>query len=191
MSLNIKELIIKYGYLAIFTGCVAEGETFTILGGVAVHEGLLHYIWVLIVSMIGGILGDQILYWIGNHYGVHILYRIKKHKSKILKVNKLIKTNPSLFVIGVRFMYGFRIIGPIIIGASHLNPIKFFILNIIGAAIWSLLFVNLGYYAGSIIIPILHKINEYMRYLVFIMIITLLIFLIIKFIYFFCKKKYK
>ncbi len=70
-----------------------------------------------------------------------------------MKANRLIKRRPSLFVIGARFMYGFRIIGPIIIGASRLKPLKFFLLNVTGAAVWALLFVTLGYFAGGIIAP--------------------------------------
>ncbi len=156
MHLDINALITQYGYLALFIGCIAEGETFTLLGGVAAHEGLLHYVGVVLAAMGGGIVGDQLLYWVGRRWGTRILRRFKKHQDKVVKANRLIKRRPSLFVIGVRFMYGFRLIGPIIIGASRLNPMKFFILNVIGAAMWSLIFVTLGYFAGGIIAPWLH-----------------------------------
>ncbi|MGJ8713386.1 DedA family protein, partial [Pantoea agglomerans] len=90
---------------------------------------------VVLAAMGGGIVGDQLLYWVGRRRGTQILRRFKKHQDKVVKANRLIKRRPSLFVIGVRFMYGFRLIGPIIIGASRLNHMKFFILNVIGAAI--------------------------------------------------------
>lgn len=165
MHLDINALITQYGYLALFIGCIAEGETFTLLGGVAAHEGLLHYVGVVLAAMGGGIVGDQLLYWVGRRWGARILRRFKKHQDKVVKANRLIKRRPSLFVIGVRFMYGFRLIGPIIIGASRLNPMKFFILNVIGAAIWSLIFVTLGYFAGGIIAPWLHKFDQHLKHL--------------------------
>jgi len=165
LHLDINGLITQYGYLALFIGCIAEGETFLLLGGVAAHEGLLHYSGVVLAAMAGGIMGDQLLYWVGRRFGTRILRRFKKHQDKIVKANRLIKRRPSLFVIGARFMYGFRLIGPIIIGASRLNPLKFLVLNIIGAAIWSLLFVTLGYFAGGIIAPWLHKLDQHFKHL--------------------------
>ncbi|HAK35283.1 MAG TPA: DedA family protein, partial [Pantoea sp.] len=117
MHFDINGLITQYGYLALLIGCIAEGETFTLLGGVAAHEGLLNFVGVVLAAMAGGIIGDELLYWIGRRYGTKILRKLKKHQDKVRKANRLIQRHPSLFVIGVRFMYGFRIIGPIIIGA--------------------------------------------------------------------------
>ncbi len=166
MHIDINGLITQYGYLALLIGCIAEGETFTLLGGVAAHEGLLHYGGVVVAAMVGGIIGDQLLFWLGRRYGKRILRRFSKHQATIGKANRLIQKHPSLFVIGVRFMYGFRIIGPIIIGTSRLKSLRFFVLNIIGAALWALIFVTLGYFAGEIIAPWLHKLDQHLKHLV-------------------------
>ncbi|PPI88740.1 hypothetical protein CRV09_00265 [Candidatus Pantoea edessiphila] len=189
MHLNTSELIAQYGYLALFIGCLAEGETFTLIGGITVHEGLLNPTGVFLTAMAGGILGDQILYWIGRKYGTRILQKAKKYKNKIIKAKISIKRQPSFFVIGVRFMYGFRIIGPIIIGASRLNSMKFFILNIIGAFIWSFTFITLGYYAGSAIIHWLYKINKHLKYVLWIFIPSVSILLISYILILFLNKK--
>lgn len=165
MHIDVNGLITQYGYWALLFGCLAEGETFTLLGGVAAHEGLLRYVWVVLIAMLGGTIGDQVLFVIGRYYGTAILGRFKKHQKQIAKANKMIRRRPTLFVIGVRFMYGFRLIGPIIIGASHLNPLKFFILNVIGALLWSLIFVSLGYFAGEMIAPWLHKLDQHLKHL--------------------------
>ncbi|WP_343464597.1 DedA family protein [Pantoea sp.] len=163
MHLDINGLITQYGYVALLIGCIAEGETFTLLGGVAAHEGLLHFSGVVVAAMIGGIIGDQLLFWLGRRYGTRILRRFRKHEDTIRKANRLIQKRPSWFVIGVRFMYGFRIIGPIIIGTSRLKPLRFFVLNVIGAALWSLIFVTLGYFAGEMITPWLHKLDRHLK----------------------------
>jgi len=165
LHFDINGLITQYGYLALLIGCIAEGETFTLLGGVAAHEGLLNFAGVVLAAMAGGVIGDELLYWIGRRYGTKILRKLKKHQDKVRKANRLIQRHPSLFVIGVRFMYGFRIIGPIIIGASHLKPLKFLLLNIIGAAIWATIFVALGYFAGGIIAPWLHKLDQHLKHI--------------------------
>lgn len=161
--MDVNHLISQYGYLALFIGCIAEGETFTLLGGVAAHEGLLHYGLVVLVAMAGGILGDTALFFIGRHYGSAILKRFKKHQKQIAKANKLIRKRPVLFVIGVRFMYGLRILGPIIIGASKLKPQKFLLFNVIGAVAWALIFVTLGYVGGQVIAPWLHTLDHHLK----------------------------
>lgn len=164
MHLDINGLISQYGYLALLIGCIAEGETFTLLG-VAAHEGLLHFGGVVLAAMGGGIIGDQLLFWLGRRFGTRILRRFKKHQDTIHKASHLIQRHPSLFVIGVRFMYGFRIVGPIIIGTSRLKPLRFLVLNVIGAALWALIFVTLGYFAGEIITPWLHKLDQHFKHL--------------------------
>jgi len=163
LHIDINGVIAQYGYIALVIGCIAEGETFTLLGGVAAHQGLLHFTGVVLAAMAGGIIGDQLLFYVGRRYGSRILDKMHKHQDKIVKANKMIRRRPELFVIGARFMYGFRLVGPIIIGSSHLKPLKFFILNVIGAAIWALLFVTIGYFAGEIVTPWLHKLDQHLK----------------------------
>ena len=95
---------------------MAEGETITLLGGVAAHQGLLKF-WLVVISVaLGGMIGDQLLYLLGRRFGGRILRRFARQKKRIQKAQRMIQRRPYLFVIGTRFMYGFRIIGPILIG---------------------------------------------------------------------------
>ena len=97
---------------------MAEGETITLLGGVAAHQGLLKF-WLVVISVaLGGMIGDQLLYLLGRRFGGRILRRFARQKKRIQKAQRMIQRRPYLFVIGTRFMYGFRVIGPLLIGAS-------------------------------------------------------------------------
>ena len=129
--MDINALIEQYGYAALVIGSVAEGETITLLGGVAAHQGLLKFPLVVAAVALGGMIGDQLLYFLGLRFGPTLLKRFAKHKKKINRAQRLIQRHPYLFVIGTRFMYGFRIIGPILIGASRLPPKIFLPLNIL------------------------------------------------------------
>ncbi|BAO00706.1 YohD protein [Candidatus Pantoea carbekii] len=189
MHLYLNGLISHYGYLSLLIGCITEGETFLLLGGLAVHEGLLRFKGVVLAAMIGGIIGDQVLFWLGYRFGTCILRRFSKYHHTITKVNGLIRKWPSLFIIGVRFMYGFRILGPIIIGTSRLKPLRFFILNVIGAALWSLIFVTLGYFSGELILPYLYKLDKHFNYFLWLG-IGIIIFLIIRYIIRYCNHHY-
>ena len=93
--------------------------------------------------------GDQLLYFIGRRFEGRVISRLKGQEKRITRARRLIARHPMLFVIGVRFMYGFRIIGPVLIGASRLPPSRFVPLNILGAILWATIFVMLGYFGGG------------------------------------------
>lgn len=103
------------------------------------------------VVALGGTLGDQLLYFIGRRFEGRVISRLKGQEKRITRARRLIARHPMLFVIGVRFMYGFRIIGPVLIGASRLPPSRFVPLNILGAILWATIFVMLGYFGGQAI----------------------------------------
>ncbi|WP_058913838.1 DedA family protein [Entomohabitans teleogrylli] len=164
--MDINHLIAQYGYAALIVGSLAEGETVTLLGGVAAHQGLLKFPLVVLAVALGGMIGDQLLFLLGHYYGDRLLRRFHRHQKKIATARRLIQRRPWLFVIGARFMYGFRIIGPVLIGASHLAPRVFIPLNILGALVWALIFTTLGYLGGELIAPWLHHLDQHLKHLV-------------------------
>ncbi|MDY1036176.1 DedA family protein [Lelliottia sp. CFBP8978] len=173
--MDINSLIEQYGYVALVIGSVAEGETITLLGGVAAHQGLLRFPLVVAAVALGGMIGDQLLYLLGLRFGPALLKRFAKHQKKIHRAQRLIQRHPYLFVIGTRFMYGFRIIGPILIGASHLPPKIFLPLNIIGAIAWALIFTSLGYVGGEVIAPWLHNLDQHLKHWIWVVLVVVLV----------------
>lgn len=171
--MDINNLISQYGYAALIVGSVAEGETVTLLGGVAAHQGLLRF-WLVVASVaLGGMIGDQVLYLLGRRFGGRLLKRFSRHQKKIRKAQRLIQERPWLFVIGSRFMYGFRIIGPILIGASRLSPKIFLPLNIVGAIVWALLFTTLGYLGGEVIGTWLHHLDQHLKHWAWLIVVVM------------------
>lgn len=173
--MDINTLITHYGYAALVIGSMAEGETVTLLGGVAAHQGLLKFPLVAAAVALGGMMGDQLLYLLGRCYGGKILRRFPRYHTKIRRAQKMIQRHPYLFVIGTRFMYGFRVVGPLLIGASRLPPKIFLPLNIVGALIWALLFTTLGYLGGEVIAPWLHDLDQHLRHGVWLILAIVLV----------------
>lgn len=173
--MDINTLITHYGYAALVIGSMAEGETVTLLGGVAAHQGLLKFPLVAAAVALGGMMGDQLLYLLGRCYGGKILRRFPRYHTKIRRAQKMIQRHPYLFVIGTHFMYGFRVVGPLLIGASRLPPKIFLPLNIVGALIWALLFTTLGYLGGEVIAPWLHDLDQHLRHGVWLILAIVLV----------------
>ncbi|EEM2502544.1 TPA: DedA family protein [Salmonella enterica subsp. indica] len=175
LRMDINTLITHYGYAALVIGSMAEGETVTLLGGVAAHQGLLKFPLVAAAVALGGMMGDQLLYLLGRCYGGKILRRFPRYHTKIRHAQKMIQRHPYLFVIGTRFMYGFRVVGPLLIGASRLPPKIFLPLNIVGALVWALLFTTLGYLGGEEIAPWLHDLDQHLRHGVWLILAVVLV----------------
>lgn len=167
--MDMNALIAQYGYAALMVGSLAEGETITLLGGVAAHQGLLKFPLVVLAVAVGGMAGDQILYFLGRRFGSRLLRRFSRHRGKIRQASRLIQRRPWLFVIGSRFMYGFRLLGPVLIGASRLSPAVFLPLNILGALLWALIFTSLGYLGGEVISPLLHHLDHHIKHLIWLL----------------------
>ncbi|ECC6545398.1 DedA family protein [Salmonella enterica] len=175
LRMDINTLITHYGYAALVIGSMAEGETVTLLGGVAAHQGLLKFPLAAAAVALGGMMGDQLLYLLGRCYGRKILRRFPRYHTKIRHAQKMIQRHPYLFVIGTRFMYGFRVVGPLLIGASRLPPKIFLPLNMVGALVWALLFTTLGYLGGEVIAPWLHDLDHHLRHGVWLILAVVLV----------------
>ncbi|KAB0500290.1 DedA family protein [Pseudomonas vancouverensis] len=147
--MDFNYLLATYGYWAVFLGCLIEGETILLLAGMAAHQHLLQLWPVIGWASLGGMLGDQILFWTGRYSGARLLPRLKRKQAAIERVTKLIHRYPSTSVFAVRFLYGMRLVGPMVIGASGLSPIRFSLLNALGALVWATVIASAGYWAGQ------------------------------------------
>jgi membrane protein DedA with SNARE-associated domain len=58
-------------------------------------------------------------------------------------------------------MYGFRIVGPILLGMGRVPAWKFMLYNFIGAAIWAPLIASIGYFFGGAVKAALGHLKRY------------------------------
>lgn len=159
--MDIPGLIDTYGYLAVFIGAFLEGETILALAGLAAHRGYLDFWLVVMTAMIAGFLGDQFYFFLGRYKGAAILARFPNWQERAHKFDAMLARWHAPLIIGIRFMYGFRIAGPIMLGMGRVSASKFVIYNFIGAAIWAPLIAGLGYLFGSALESVLSDVKRY------------------------------
>ena len=147
--MTLAQFIAEYGYWAILAGCLLEGETLLMMGGFAAHQGQLSLPWVLVIAFVGGTLGDQFFFWLGRRWWPQIVRRFPGIQPRARTVGRLLLRHDALLIIGIRFMYGLRIVGPIAIGALAVAPRRFAAFNMLGAAIWALLVGGFGFLLGD------------------------------------------
>jgi membrane protein DedA with SNARE-associated domain len=145
------EFLSQYGYLALAIGCFLEGETLLVLAGVAAHGGYLSLPLVVSVAFVSGTLGDQFYFFVGRRYGDKVIGRWPRFEAPAARVHRLIERHAEWLIVGVRFMYGLRLIGPVVIGMSQVSAGRFVVFNMIGAAIWAVAVAGAGYFFGHAI----------------------------------------
>lgn len=137
------------GYFAVFLGTMLEGESVLALAGLAAQHGYLSFPAVVAVAVVGAFLGDQGFFFIGRRYGDRVLARFPSLAARAPRIQALLRRWDVLAVVLVRFLYGMRVAGPIVIGASGIPAWRLALFNFIGALIWAPLVAGIGYFAGQ------------------------------------------
>ena len=147
--MNFAALIEQYGYVALFIGTLLEGETLLILAGFAAHQGYLQLQWVICIALLGGFLGDQFYFWLGRRHGEWVLSRFPRLAPVFERANTLIERYHEALIVGVRFFYGLRTVGPMALGLSAVSAMRFVSFNSLGATIWAIGIGMAGYLFGQ------------------------------------------
>jgi membrane protein DedA with SNARE-associated domain len=141
---HLQGLIDQYGYLAVFFGSLLEGETVLIMAGYAAHRGYMELGFVILIGTFGGFLGDQFFFTLGRARGRQLLNRFPAVEAQAARVGALVNRYNVGLIVGVRFLYGLRIAGPVLLGMSD-----FAIFNLLGALLWAILLTGAGYAFGE------------------------------------------
>ncbi len=147
--MNYASLIEHYGYFALFLGTLLEGETVLVLAGFAAFQGYLALHWVILVALVGGFMGDQIYFWVGRRHGPWVLSHFPGLVPVFERADLLIDRYHEILIVGIRFLYGFRTVGPMALGMSSVLAWRFLLFNLLGAVIWAAGIGSAGYLFGN------------------------------------------
>jgi membrane protein DedA with SNARE-associated domain len=141
-------LITKYGLLAVFVGCFAEGESAAILGGFFAHQRVFVPWQVFSVAFAGSFLGDAALFFLGRHYSENAFVLRMREKPGFSHAHRLVTRYPNTFVFFNRYAYGMRVVGGVTAGLSGIAIGRFLLLNALSSLVWVTLFGSIGYLGG-------------------------------------------
>ncbi|MFO1149616.1 MAG: DedA family protein [Alsobacter sp.] len=164
-SLDVPGLVQAYGLWAVAVGTFAEGETVLLLGGFFAHRGYMNPFGVWAVAWAASFLGDQLWFWLGRERGMILLGRWPRLADAVRRADPHVAGHPVLAAVGVRFLYGFRLAGPIALGMTSMPAAAFALANLLGAALWAGLFTALGWTFGLAATQILEDIGRHEAWL--------------------------
>jgi membrane protein DedA with SNARE-associated domain len=147
---SLATLIAAHGYWILALGCVLEGEMVLLLAALAAHRGYLNPAAVIAIAVASAFGSNQFFFWLGRRHGTALLERWPVLATHSVQIRRLIERHASLAAVAVRFVYGIRIAGPILIGASSMPPLRFAVLNALSAIAWAFLVFGVGWLFGEV-----------------------------------------
>jgi membrane protein DedA with SNARE-associated domain len=147
-ALDLPALVQAYGLWAVAAGTFAEGETVLLLGGFFAHRGYMNPVSVWLVATAASFLGDQLWFWLGRERGRRMVGRWPRLAEGVDRADPYVSRHPMLAAVAVRFLYGFRLAGPVALGMTSMPAGAFALANLLGASLWALLFTALGWTFG-------------------------------------------
>ncbi len=153
---DLTPLITQWGYAAIFlivilgnVGLPVPEETVLTVSGYLIWKGRLEAVPVILTAVTSAVIGDNVAYWLGRRYGRLVLTRfIKVRPERIERMQQLVLRYGMVAVFVARFVAGLRFMAGPLAGSTGLSPVRFFIANLLGAAVYVPVAVGAGYAVG-------------------------------------------
>jgi membrane-associated protein len=162
---HLHELVRLYGiyiyvilFLIIFceTGLVITpflpGDSLLFAAGALAASGNMNILMLCLICFVAAILGNQINFVIGKFFGPKIF----ETERKYLKKDHLVTTQEfydkhggKALIIG-RYMPFIRTFVPFVAGIGQMNTYRFTYFNIVGALLWVVPLLGIGYLFGNI-----------------------------------------
>lgn len=199
ITIFLLNIINQFGYFGIFIGMAIESSFFPfpseiilIPAGALVAQGEMSFILVFLAGLSGALIGASFNYILALFFGrTAVDFLIQKYgklffisEKKLRKTDIYFKKHGEVTTFVGRLIPGIRQLISLPAGFARMNFLKFILFTALGAGIWTLILIYIGYFFGNNFELITLNMN--------IIILFLLVFsLIILLIYFLWKKKNK
>ena len=138
---------------AAFAGLLVPGESLVLASGFLAHQGVLSLDTVMVAASLGAVVGDNIGYQLGARLGrvwlVHHGRRVGINERRLKRAEAFFDRHGPKAVFVGRFVGFARALVPFVAGASRMPYRRFLMYDALGAALWTIGFVLLGYGLGA------------------------------------------
>jgi membrane protein DedA with SNARE-associated domain len=147
----MEEFLQQYGYIALSIGTFLEGETAILVASSLAASGLFALPFTLFFGFFGSFVSDWVYFLIGRLNGNYFLEKKPKLKERFQPVQKFFKTHRLQILYSYRFLYGFRIIIPLMLGMSDIKTVHFLGYSVVAGLIWASTVSTVGYLVGMVL----------------------------------------
>jgi membrane protein DedA with SNARE-associated domain len=159
----VQPLVAEYGLYAVFVivmlesaGVPLPGETALVLASIyAGATGELNIAQVIAVAAAGAIIGDNMGFWVGRHFGMPLLKRygrlIHIDERRLAFGEAMFRRHGAKIVFFGRFIAILRIFAALLAGVNRFGWGQFLFYNAAGGIVWATVFGLGGYFFGEAI----------------------------------------
>ncbi|MEJ7138662.1 VTT domain-containing protein [Amphibiibacter pelophylacis] len=129
------------------------GDSLLFIVGTMCGAGLMDVKICMAVMLVAAIAGDQVNYSIGHHIGPKVWQWENSrwfNRRAFEQAHSFYERYGGVTVILARFMPFIRTFAPFVAGVSAMNRGKFTLFNVIGALIWVVGIITMGFFLGNI-----------------------------------------
>jgi membrane protein DedA with SNARE-associated domain len=145
----MEEFLYNYGYLALAIGTFLEGETAILVASSLVHSGFFKGPYTVVFGFFGSFISDWLYFIIGKLNGRYFIEKRPALKEKLKPTQKFFRTHRLQILFSYRFLYGFRVLLPLLIGMSDVRPLQFLGYSLAAGLVWASIVSTVGYVAGQ------------------------------------------
>lgn len=162
---HLSELVSTYGiliYIILFlilfceTGLVIApflpGDSLLFAAGTMAATGNMNLFVLCLICILGAVLGNQVNFTIGKYFGPRIFEKDRKYirKDYLDKTHLFYEKHGGKALIIGRYIPFIRTFVPFVAGISQMDSYKFTVYNVVGALLWIIPVVGVGYLFGNI-----------------------------------------
>ena len=144
----MEDFLDQYGYIALAVGTFFEGETAILVSSSLIHRGLFEGPYTVFFGFAGSFISDWLYYLIGRLNGKYFIEKHPALKAKVAPVQNFFEEHKVQILFSYRFLYGFRIVIPLVVGMSNIKPVQFLFYSLVSGLIWSSTVSTVGYFIG-------------------------------------------
>jgi membrane protein DedA with SNARE-associated domain len=144
----VEKFLDDYGYIALLIGSFFEGETSILVASSLIYRGYFEIPYTVFFGFAGSFVSDWIYFTAGRLNGKYFLAKRPALLAKIGGLQRFFETHKYQILFTYRFLYGFRVVIPLIIGMSRIRPLQFLFYSIISGLLWSGVVTTVGYFIG-------------------------------------------
>ncbi len=160
LFLALVTIISSIGYLGIFLLMILESMILPVpselvmpFAGFLIAEGKMGFLWVIVFSTLGSLIGSLLSYYLGRIGGNKLVFKSGRYfllnKEHLLKTEKWFSKKGGITIFIGRFIPVVRHFISIPAGIGKMNLKKFIIYTLLGAGIWNTFLTYLGFLLGK------------------------------------------
>jgi membrane protein DedA with SNARE-associated domain len=144
-------------------GVPSPGETALVLAAVLASEGKLNIVLVIVIAATSAIVGDNIGYLLGRHYGRDVLEGpgpFRARRKRVISIgDRYFSDHGAKTVFIGRWIALIRFATAWLAGINGMRYVTFFAWNAAGGITWATAYGLAGYYGGHTVTHILERIG--------------------------------